>query len=112
LTLSEFDLEFHHVAGSKLAAPNVLSCHPDHFTNIEPDPTTTLLPDSLFIKLIGTKLFSAQARPSSLKDPIFLAAQQALDGISAPPMRSALKDWRIDDNLLFYKNRAYVPPDL
>src|ERR1700709_2580866 len=110
LTLSEFDLEFHHIPGTKLAAPDALSRPPDHFSNIEPNPMTTLLPDSLFVKLIDTEFSSALSK-SSLDDPIFIAAQQALDGLSAPPMRSALSDWRIDGNILFFNGRPYVPPD-
>ena len=28
-----------------------------------------------------------------------------------PPMQSVLSDWRTDGNLMFYKNRCYVPDD-
>jgi hypothetical protein len=42
-------------------------------------------------------------------DPVIIAAQQALDGLSAPPMKSALSDWRLDDGTLFYKDQAYIP---
>ena len=30
----------------------------------------------------------------------------------APPLRTALTDWTLDDNLILFKNRAYVPDDL
>jgi hypothetical protein len=39
-----------------------------------------------------------------LSDPIIIAAQQALDRLNAPPMKSTLSDWHLDDGTLFYKN--------
>ena len=30
----------------------------------------------------------------------------------APPLRTALTDWTLDDSLILFKNRVYVPDDL
>jgi hypothetical protein len=43
---------------------------------------------------------------------MIIAAQQALDRLNAPPMKSALSDWCLDDGILFYKYQAYIPAHL
>jgi len=112
LTLNKFDLELHHVPGTKLAAPDALSRRPNHSSNLADNADVTLLPDTLFAQIINIDLANALKSTDPLSDPVILAAQQALDGLSAPPMKSALSDWRLDDGTLFYKDRAYVPAHL
>jgi hypothetical protein len=112
LTLNEFDLELHHVPGTKLAAPDALSRRPDHSSDPADNSDVTLLPDTLFIQIIDIDLANALKSTDPLSDPVIIAAQQALDGINAHPMKSALSDWRLDDGTLFYKNQAYVPAHL
>jgi len=112
LTLNEFDLELHHVPGTKLAAPDALSHRPDHSSDPADNADVTLLPDTLFARIIDIDLTKALKSTDPFSDPIIIAAQQALDGLSAPPMKSALSDWRLDDGTLFYKERAYVPAHL
>jgi hypothetical protein len=43
-------------------------------------------------------------------DELFAWAQDALDGVCLPPMKSLLSNWCISNNILYYKDRAYVPP--
>jgi hypothetical protein len=112
LTLNEFDLELHHVPGTKLAAPDALSRRPDHSSDPADNADVTLLPDTLFAQVVDIDLANALKSTNPLSDPIIIAAQQALDGLSTPPMKSALSDWRLDDGTLFYKDRAYVPAHL
>ena len=112
LALTEYDLQIYHVPGRKLIGPDALSRRPDHFDGIVDDPEQTLLPDDLFVKLVDAELASALKSPDPATDPVILAAQQALSGESAPPMRSALSDWKIIDDTLYYQKRAYVPPHL
>ena len=38
-----------------------------------------------------------------------MEALEALKTQGTLPMQSALSDWRTDDNLVFYKNRCYMP---
>jgi hypothetical protein len=110
--LNEFDLELHHVPGTKLAAPDALSHRPDHSSNPADNADVTLLPDTLFARVVDIDLANALKSTDPFSDPVLIAAQQALDGLSAPPMKSALSDWRLDDGTLFYRNRAYVPAHL
>jgi hypothetical protein len=104
LTLNEFDLELHHVPGAKLAAPDALSRHPNHSSDPADNADVTLLPNTLFTRIIDTDLTNALKSTNPLSDPVIIAAQQALDGLNTPPMKSALSDWRLDDRTLFYKD--------
>jgi hypothetical protein len=112
LELTRFDIELHHVAGTKLAAPDALSRRPDHDTGSADNENTILLPDDMFIRLIDNELMNTLTHPSDgEEDPLFTTARDALDGVCQPPMKSALSDWRINDHILYFKDRAYVPPN-
>jgi len=69
----------------------------------------TLLPDSLFTCLEDNSLAEALKTLNPTDNPIFAAAAAALESRSPPPMKSSLHDWRIEDDLLFLKNCAYIP---
>jgi hypothetical protein len=63
--------------------------------------------------MIDTELADEfQKLTESTDDLTIQTALQALNGVCAPPMKSALSDWRFTDGVLFYKDRAYVPADL
>jgi hypothetical protein len=49
LILSCYDIELHHVAGTKLAAPNALSRRPNHDSGKMDNEDMILLPDNMFI---------------------------------------------------------------
>jgi len=115
LTLCDFDLMFHHIPGMKLAVPDALSWCPDHImSDIGLDnEDQVLLPDSLFIKMIDMELAEEfQKLTRSTDDLMIQTALQALNSVCAPPMKSALSDWCFTDDILFYKDCAYVPTDL
>jgi hypothetical protein len=78
-TLNEFDLELHHVPGTKLAAPDALSRHPDHSSDPADNADVTLLPDTLFARIVDTNLANALKSTNPLSNPVIIAAQQALD---------------------------------
>ena len=40
-----------------------------------------------------------------------MEALEALKTHGTLPMQSVLSDWKTDDNLVFYKNRCYMPDD-
>ena len=81
---------------------------PDEDTDNE---DKTLLPDSLFVNAIDTDLHDLI---SSIRkqDRVVLEALDALKTGGLPPMRSVLSDWRIEDQMVFFKNRCYVPDDM
>jgi hypothetical protein len=73
----------------------------------------TLLPNELFVKAIDVEMHDLIAS-HLMKDDIVKDAIQALKSQGTPPIKSALEDWKIEEGLLFFKNRCYVPntPDL
>ena len=79
LDLSDFNLKLIYVPGKDLFSPDTLSWHPDHILKFDNDNEgVTLLPQSLFVNLINTKL-SAKIPKSSEKDPLVLNTLQALE---------------------------------
>lgn len=107
LTLSNFDLELHHVLGTKLAAPDTLSRCPYHSLGKDDNEDRVLLPDSMFIRLLDSEL-ATTISDESLLNPIFATASDALNRVCLPPMKSLLLDWKLDGGVLFYKIRVYV----
>ena len=73
----------------------------------------TLLPDFLFVKAINIEMHDLVAT-NLMKDDIIKDAIEALKSKGTPPIKSALSDWKIENGLLFFKDRCYVPntPDL
>jgi len=51
-------------------------------------------------------------RKTERTDPVVHSALAALLEGGPFPMKSSLKDWHTADELVFYKNRCYVPDDL
>ena len=68
----------------------------------------TLLPEQMFIRSIDTNLRDLIAQTKN-QDCVIVEALEALKTHGTPPMQLALSDWRTDDDLVFYKNRCYVP---
>ena len=57
LYLSEFDLHLIHIPGTKMILSDALSRQPDHGIGAKHDnEDATLLPETLFIRLIDLKL--------------------------------------------------------
>jgi RNase H-like domain found in reverse transcriptase/Integrase zinc binding domain/Reverse transcriptase (RNA-dependent DNA polymerase) len=110
LTLSLFDIELHHVAGTKLAVPDALSHCPDHDDGSRDNEDAVLLPDSLFVRLINNDLLDVLVTSNPLDNPVFKTASDALDGVCLPPMKSALSNWKIEKGVLYFKTHAYIPP--
>ena len=80
---------------------------PDEDTDNE---NVTMLPDKLFIRVIDTELQTLIAE-KTMKDELMLNAVHALKTNGTPPIKSALSDWKIEDGILFFMNRCYVPND-
>jgi hypothetical protein len=110
LILSMFNIELHHVPGTKLVAPDALSHRPDHHPTDSDNADVTLLPDTMFVRLLDDLLHDALSTDDPSSDPIFSTASDALNGLCLPPMKSVLSNWKIADSILYYKDRAYIPP--
>uniref|UniRef100_A0A0W0FE14 Reverse transcriptase-rnase h-integrase n=1 Tax=Moniliophthora roreri TaxID=221103 RepID=A0A0W0FE14_MONRR len=70
-----------------------------------------MLPDSLFINAINVDL-QMRLKDALGKDDFHQSALETLLDQGIPPIKSSLSDWKFDDDLLFYKGRAYVPNDV
>jgi hypothetical protein len=81
--------------------------HPDEDNDNE---DMTLLPDELFMKVIDTETHSLLVA-ALMKDDLVKSAVEVLKTGGIPPIRSALMDWKLEDGLLFFLERCYVPPN-
>jgi hypothetical protein len=68
-----FDIELHHVPGTKLAAPDALSCRPDHHPTDSNNEDVTLLPDTMFVRLLDDSLCDTLSTDDPSLDPIVLS---------------------------------------
>jgi len=88
---------------------NALSCCPDHIKN-DNDNDDIILPDSLFVGIIDTDLHYSIFE-ATVKDTLFTSALEALKMNGPFPITSKLEDWRLEDGLLFFKDRCFIPAD-
>ena len=68
----------------------------------------TLLLDDLFVKFIDTDMHDLFAE-QIMQDDIVRDTISALKKQGTPPIRSSLSDWKVENGLLFFKDRCYVP---
>jgi len=112
LYLSEFDLNLIHIPGTQMVQSDALSRRADLAPDMDDNnDDQTLLPDSLFVNMIDTKL-NDLIRKTERTDPVVHSALAALLEGGPFPMKSSLKDWHTTNELVFYKNQCYVPDDL
>ena len=60
------------------------------------------------MKVIDTNLKDAFLEAFT-KDDSMHKTVEAINGSGTPPIRSAVADWKIEDGLVFYKGRCFVP---
>uniref|UniRef100_A0A0W0GCX0 Putative reverse transcriptase-rnase h-integrase n=1 Tax=Moniliophthora roreri TaxID=221103 RepID=A0A0W0GCX0_MONRR len=112
LLLSMFDLRLVHVPGTQMVQSDALSRRPDHVLQEDTDnDNVVLLPDALFINVIDTDL-QGRLKKALGTDDFHASALESLLDQGIPPIKSSLSDWKFEDDLLFYKGRAYVPNDI
>ena len=69
-----------------------------------------MLPTNLFLNLISIDLHNRIAKLT--ETDAYAATIYSCIKRKAPPLRTALTDWTLDDSLILFKNRVYVPDDL
>uniref|UniRef100_A0A0W0GA73 Reverse transcriptase RNase H-like domain-containing protein n=1 Tax=Moniliophthora roreri TaxID=221103 RepID=A0A0W0GA73_MONRR len=112
LFLSEFDLGLIHVLGKSITQADTLSRWSNEQDNIDSDnENIVVLPDQVFIKGIDLGLKDEIVERLGPDDFHKSALEQLLHQ-GVPPIKSALTDWRIEGNLLFFQNRVYVPNNI
>ena len=88
----------------------MLSHQPDHTQGQEEEELVMMLPMDLFLNLISIDLrdcITKLTRTDTYAATIYSCIKR-----KAPPLRTALTDWTLDDSLILFKNRVYVPDDL
>uniref|UniRef100_A0A0W0F7D8 Reverse transcriptase-rnase h-integrase n=1 Tax=Moniliophthora roreri TaxID=221103 RepID=A0A0W0F7D8_MONRR len=112
LFLSEFDLGLVHVPGKSISQADTLSRRSNEQDDVDSDNEDVIvLLDRLFIRGIDLGMKNDIAERLGPDDFHKSALEQLLDQ-GVPPIKSALSDWKIDGDLLFFKERVYVPNDL
>jgi hypothetical protein len=70
-----------------------------------------LLPDNLFIKMIDVELYKSITKEGK-QDILIKNTFDTLTKGTLLPLNSRQEDWKIEDNLLFYKEKCYIPDSL
>ena len=107
-SLSRYNYQLIHIPGAKLIQADALSQRPDHTKGEDNDELVTMLPEEQFILLIAMDLRD-QIKSLSSNDEFIKGIIQCLKEQSTPPLRTALSDWTLDDGIILFKNRVYVP---
>ena len=92
----------------KLIQANALSRHPDHTKGEDNDELVTTLPKEQFISLIAVDLCD-QIKTLSSNDEFIKGIIKCLKERSTLPLQTTLSDWTLDDGIILFKNRVYVP---
>jgi len=109
LFLSEFNLKLIHTPRSRMIQFDALSWWPDHITDEIDNDNIIVLSNNIFIKMIDLEL-QDEIKNETAKDDFFVKALQAIKENSPPPTRSSLEEWKIEEVILFFKDRCYIPP--
>jgi len=89
---------------------NALFRHPDHIKDDNENDDIILLPNSLFIRIVDTDLHYSIFE-ATMKDTLFASILEALKMNRLFSITSKLKDWHLEDGLLFFKDRCFIPAD-
>uniref|UniRef100_A0A0W0GD21 Uncharacterized protein n=1 Tax=Moniliophthora roreri TaxID=221103 RepID=A0A0W0GD21_MONRR len=112
LILSMFDLRLVHVPGREMVQSDALSRRDDHVQGIDDDnDDVILLPERLFINVVDLDL-QAKLKDRLGSDDFHKMTLESLTTKGLPPIKSALSDWEVNDSLIRYRGRIYVPDDV
>jgi len=89
---------------------DALSCCPDHIEDDNDNDDIILLPNSLFVRIINTDLYYSIFE-ATMKDTLFTSTLEALKTNGPFPITLQLEDWHLEDGLLFFKDRCFIPAD-
>ena len=67
-----------------------------------------MLPEEQFISLIAVDLHD-QIKSLSSNDEFMKGIIKCLMEQSTPPLQTTLSNWTLDDSIILFKNRVYVP---
>ena len=118
LFLSQFDLNLKHVPRKTLIQSDAIS-HLEHLNLEEEDnKDITLLPNDMFIHMIEPdvkqRIKEISHYEEDVRNRIKLLTNEDLskyDPDILKRMKQDLFDWQVENRLVFYKGRCYVPED-
>ncbi|ESK88108.1 pro-pol protein [Moniliophthora roreri MCA 2997] len=111
LYLTQFDLQLLHVPGTKMVQSDALSRRPDLIDEDDDgNDDIVMLPDKLFINVIDVELKDHLEKAMSTDEFHQMTLEHLIEH-GTTPTKLLLQDWRIKGELLFYKDRCYVPND-
>jgi RNase H-like domain found in reverse transcriptase len=114
LYLSEFNIKLVHIPGKKNIQADSLSWRPDLCPQGTDNEDVMVLPEHLFVNLIDTEL---QKKIANAKNMNYDAADAIKELLKQGPKEAKkdLMDWEVEEfkgeNILFYKEKNYVPID-
>jgi hypothetical protein len=112
--LSEFDIKLVHIPGKKNIQADSLSRRPDLCPQGTDNEDVIVLPEHLFVNLIEMEL---QKKIANAKHMDYDTAEAIKKLLEQGPReeKKDLMDWEVEDfkgkNILFYKEKNYVPID-
>jgi hypothetical protein len=120
LFLSRFNFILKHRPGKLSAKPDALSRRPDHHPGKEDNQGQILLKPSYFIskatqrghmRIAADKPLLQRIRDSSLQDQQVTEALNLLHTKGPRQLRKGLEEWNVEDRLILYRGKVYVPKD-
>ena len=95
--------------GTKMVQSDALSRRLGHIPENDNDnEDVVLLPDTLFVRVINNEL-QRMIKTAMMTDDLVKNISDVLSKKGIPPIRSSLSDWKIEDGMLFYQERCYIP---
>ena len=116
LYLSEFDLKLIHIPGAKMIQSDTLSQWPDYIPDEDNNNVDRiLLPENMFINLMDLDLQDRIANMDKYDYDVKNTLELLLEN-RPHSLWQDLEDWQLekhrDKNILFYKDKNYIPDDL
>ena len=75
----------------------------------DPEELLTMLPEKLFIRTIAEDL-REKTIEATKTDEFAISIKKCLQEKGIPPLRTALSDWTLDDEIILYKGKTYIYP--
>ena len=110
LYLSQFNIQLVHQPGKTLTQADALSQRVDHNLGDHDNEEVTLLSDSLFAHAVHTEL-QEKIRDTTSCDKRIMGSTTNAWHLKKRPTIESKEDWSMDDGIVLYKERVYVPSD-
>ena len=89
---------------------DALSHQPDYIMNDTNNDDVIVLPNNIFNKTIDLGL-QETIQELTKDDNLFAKALELIKHHGPVPIKSKLNEWSMNDRLLFFQGRCYVPPN-